>query len=123
MKFTYVDEAVFLLILNEVELETVSLLLDLIVWLLKLVIEFLIRVSSFLLLFEDFAVILILISHVLRLLLNLCQLGVFFLDVSLRFDNVLFEFLIEVDKHILPVQQIFLRFSKDAMVPLDLFGE
>ena len=52
--------------------------------------------------------VLILVGHVLRFLLHLSQLCILFLNVTFRLRHILLEPLIELDKHVLPVEKVFL---------------
>ena len=68
MQLANVNEAVLLLILDQVELESVRLLLDVIVRLLQLSVQLLVLVGPVFFLLEDLAVVLILVRHLLGFL-------------------------------------------------------
>ena len=104
MKLANVDETVLLLVLDQIEFEAMGLLLDVIVRLLQLRIQLLILICAVFLLLEDLSVVFVLVRHLLRLLLQLQKLCIFFFDVALGFGHVLLELSVQVDEHILPVK-------------------
>ena len=71
MKLANINEAILLLVLDQVELQSMCLFLDVIVRLFELSIKLLILISTIFLFFEDLTMVLILIRHVLSLLLQL----------------------------------------------------
>lgn len=97
------------------------LLLDIIIRLLQLGIQFLILICPILLLLEDLPMILILISHLLCLTLQLQKLSILFLDISFRLGDILLELGVEVNEHVLPIEQVFLPITEHLMVSFDLF--
>ena len=82
MELANVDEAILLFVLDQIEFESMGLLLDVIVRLLQLRIQLLVLICAILLLFEDLSVIFILVGHLLSFLLQLQKLCIFFLDVA-----------------------------------------
>ena len=82
MELANVDEAILLFVLDQIELESMGLLLDVIVRLLQLRVQLLVLICAILLLFEDLTVIFILVGHLLSFLLQLQKLCIFFFDVA-----------------------------------------
>ena len=123
MKLANIDEPILLLVLDQVEFESMRLLLDIIVRLLQLSIQLLVLICAILLLLEDLAVILILIGHVLSFLLQLQKLCILLFNVALRLGDILLELGVEIHEHVLPIEQIFLPVRKHLMVPLNFLCE
>ena len=82
MELANVDEAILLFVLDQIEFESMGLLLDVIVRLLQLRIQLLVLICAILLLFKDLTVIFILVGHLLSFLLQLQKLCIFFFDVA-----------------------------------------
>ena len=106
MKFSNVDEFVFLFVFDEIQLESVCLCFDFVIWLFQVLVHGLKLVSSFLLFIIDFPVVLVLVRHLLNLCLHFRQLWVFVFDVPLTFRHILLEFVVQIDKHVFPVNDI-----------------
>lgn len=123
VEFADVDEAILLLILDKHQFESMRLLLDVIVRRLQLSVQFLELISPIFLFFEDLAMIFVLIGHVLSFLLQLLKFRIFVFDVTLRLRHILLELGVQVDEHVLPVDEVLLTVGEHLAVPLDLLRE
>ena len=122
MQSSQIDEFVLLLVLDQIQFQSVSLCLHQVIGLFQLIVHLFKLISSLLLFVINFAVVLVLVRHFLDLSLDLCQLGVLVFDVSLTFSHILLELGIKGYELILPLDHVLQTIRKELLQVVSLLG-